>query len=79
MRDRITLGGMEADPRACVEKLIADGMTESEIAAAAGVSQPTINRIKTGKHKSTNFETGAALVRLARKRSSRRADPALSA
>lgn len=46
-----------------IESLIQSGMTESEIGAAVGASQATINRIKTGKQNPL-YELGAALIAL---------------
>ena len=54
-------GGMFS---AIVEKLIRSGMTESEIAAKVGCSQPSVNRIRKGKQKNLSYELGAALLAL---------------
>jgi transcriptional regulator with XRE-family HTH domain len=47
-----------------VEKLIQSGMTESEIAAKVGSSQPSINRIRRGKQKNVGYSLGDALLTL---------------
>lgn len=64
-------------PKSIIERLIArSGMTEEQIAEAlradgVEVTQATINRIKTGKHRKTSFEIGMGLVQLHKRRSRR--------
>lgn len=53
-------------PQEAVEILIARGWTEAAIAEAIGVTQPTVNRIKTGSKPS--WEVGAAVIALAKSR-----------
>ena len=50
-----------------INQLIQSGMTESEIAAEVGSTQPSINRIRNGKQKPF-YDLGAALVALRNKR-----------
>jgi transcriptional regulator with XRE-family HTH domain len=54
------------NPQDAVKALIASGWTEQRIAAEAGTSQPTINRIKNGRHRAS-FDVGQALITLARR------------
>lgn len=68
IRTRIESGDMD-DPRTIVEYLTKSGMTETEISdelkkLGVDVTQATINRIKSGVHKSTKYEIGLGLVRL---------------
>lgn len=44
--------------------LVESGMAEAEIAKAVGVSQPTINRVKSGKQKNIGYALGAALIKM---------------
>lgn len=53
---------------ALLKELEAAGVTETEIASASGLSQPTINRLKNGEHKKTNYDAGNAIVILHRQR-----------
>lgn len=46
-----------------IESLIQSGMTESEIGAAVGASQASINRIRNGRQR-PGYELGAALIAL---------------
>jgi len=50
-----------------IQDIIDSGLSEAQIASEVGVEQPTINRLKNGEHKSTSYETGAALTRLHKK------------
>ena len=52
------------NPQDAVKVLIAAGWTEQRIASEAGTSQPTINRIKNGRHRAS-FDVGQALVGMA--------------
>lgn len=59
---------MDESPQLIVERLIASGMTEGQIAASltengVAITQPTVHRIKKGA--GTSFEIGCGLVRLA--------------
>lgn len=61
------------DPKTLIERLIGDGMTQSEIvealkAAGVEVTQPTISRIKQGAQ--TSFEIGMGLLKLHQSRCS---------
>ncbi len=73
------------DPKTLIERLNDSGLNDSQIAEALAkdgvtVSQPTINRIKNGKHSRTSFEIGMGLLRLLQSRKpSKRAGSALSA
>ena len=63
-------------PKTIIERLTGSGMTEEQIAEAlrksgVEVSQATINRIKTGKHRKTSFEIGMGLLRLHKRRTGR--------
>ena len=69
-----------------IEQLISAGMTQTAIAEALRadgieISQATINRLKQGVHKTTSFEVGIGLMRLAstRLKSGKRGNFALSA
>lgn len=68
------IGGMEnPNPRALIERLIATGWNQTEIAEAlnrngVSVSQPHVNRIKQGHTRSTSFEIGMGLLHLVRTR-----------
>lgn len=53
-------------PKEAVEILLARGWTEAAIAEVVGVSQPTINRIKSGARPA--WDTGVAIVALAKSR-----------
>jgi hypothetical protein len=50
-------------PRNAISALLANNWTEQMVAAEAGTTQPTINRIKHGA--SPSYEVGARLVELA--------------
>jgi hypothetical protein len=61
---------MAEDPKELIERLIKSGMTEVAISDAlrdmdVEVTQATINRLKNGVHKSTSFEIGYGLLKLA--------------
>lgn len=61
---------MAEDPKELIERLIESGMTEVAISDAlrdmdVEVTQATINRLKNGVHKSTSFEIGYGLLKLA--------------
>jgi hypothetical protein len=61
---------MAEDPKELIERLIESGMTEVAISDAlrdmdVDVTQATINRLKNGVHKSTSFEIGYGLLKLA--------------
>ncbi len=56
-----------------VQEIIKSGMTEVEIAAKVGASQPTINRIRNGNQKPMG-ELAIALIELRKER-----EPQLSA
>ncbi len=69
-----------------IEKLIASGMNQTDIAKALQangieITQATINRLKQGKAKTTRFEVGIGLMRLANSRAkpTKRGDIALPA
>lgn len=47
-----------------IQDLIASGLSESAIAKAVGVEQPTINRLKSGAQKTTAYETGEKIKAL---------------
>lgn len=47
-----------------VSELVASGLSEREIADSIGVTQPTINRIKLGRRRKIDHETGEALLAL---------------
>lgn len=47
-----------------ITELVASGLSEKEIAARVGVTQPTINRIKLGRRKKVEHEVGEALLNL---------------
>lgn len=49
-----------------VSELVASGLSEKAIADQVGVTQPTINRIKLGRRKKIDHETGEALLALQR-------------
>jgi hypothetical protein len=73
----------EHDPQKLVQGLIEAGLSEANIVRKLNeqgvrVSQPTINRIKKGRQR-TSFEVGSGLVRLARRYRSTRPDSALTA
>jgi hypothetical protein len=51
-------------PKYAVESLLARGWTESSIATAVGVTQPTVNRIKNGVVPA--WDTGECLIALAK-------------
>lgn len=50
-----------------IEKLMAKGLTQSEIAAEVGCRQPTISDIRHGKIKNPSFSVVFGLLRLAKK------------
>jgi predicted transcriptional regulator len=51
-----------------IKDLIDSGLTESNIAdMVGGVSQPTINRIKSGEIKETKLRIGLALMEIHKK------------
>jgi predicted transcriptional regulator len=52
-------------PKAAILALVSADWTETRIAEAVGSTQPTINRIKTGKQRTCAFELGVALATLA--------------
>lgn len=57
----------QPEPKTCINRLMSDGMTETQIAdeltsLGIPVTQPTINRIKKGS--GTSYEIGAGLQRL---------------
>lgn len=59
------------EPKTLIERLMSDGMTETEIASeltnsGVPVTQPTINRIKKGAR--TRYEIGMGLLRLSQSR-----------
>lgn len=58
-------------PHEAIAELLAAGETETSIAKAVGVSQPTINRIRH-RSQSPRFELGAALIQLAESRKGKR-------
>lgn len=65
-------------PTDAVKHLAEAGWTEARIAeavSASGVScsQPTVNRIKTGRHRHASWEIGNALIQLAARELGRRA------
>lgn len=77
MRVRITFRSMSDDPKSIVKRLKKSGMTESQIAETLNddgveVTQPTINRIATGKHRKTSFDIGMGLLKLQERRFSQR-------
>ena len=47
-----------------IQDLINCGMSEFEIAKFCGITQPTLNALKSGKSKSTRYEIGDKLVSL---------------
>lgn len=51
-----------------VKDLIETGLTEGELATKAGVTQPTINRIRTGETRNPGFALGTALLALHKER-----------
>jgi predicted transcriptional regulator len=48
-------------PKQSVEYLIGQGLTQNEIKAATGISQPTISRILSGDHLDPRYSTGVKL------------------
>ena len=50
-----------------ISDIIDSGLSEQEIAAIVGTTQPTINRIKTGVVNQPKYEMGVALVALHKK------------
>lgn len=40
------------------------GLSDSKIAQLVGISQPSLSRLRTGRHKYTSFETGSKIVEL---------------
>jgi predicted XRE-type DNA-binding protein len=50
-------------PQEAIQTLLGLQMNETQIAAAVGATQPTINRIRNGSD--CLFRTGAALIKLA--------------
>jgi transcriptional regulator with XRE-family HTH domain len=52
--------------RELIVELVAAGLSEREIADKVGVAQPTINRIKLGRRKRVEHETGELLLKLHR-------------
>lgn len=51
------------NPTQAIRELTSSGWTEAQLAAAVGVSQPTINRLKHSR-RTTSYDIGAALVAL---------------
>lgn len=47
-----------------IQDLIDAGMSELEIANSIGITQPSLNALKSGKSKSTRYEIGDKLVSL---------------
>ncbi len=47
-----------------IQDLIDSGMSELEIANSIGITQPSLNALKSGKSKSTRYEIGDKLVSL---------------
>lgn len=69
IRARIGSGAMPHDPQSIVEELIKLPMTEGEIVdelrkLGVETTQPTINRIKKGVHKTTMYDLGRGLETL---------------
>lgn len=62
---------VDMNPSDAIETLMAGGMTERSIAAELNVNQATINRIRRQVVQPT-YETGAALVALAKRKAGRR-------
>ena len=58
-------------PSQAISALVEHGMPEASIAAAVGVSQPSINRIRR-EVMQPNYELGSALVALAKRQLRRR-------
>lgn len=56
------------DLKSVICNLIESGLTEQQIAEQVKTSQPTINRIKSGKITSPRFDVGSGLVALHEKR-----------
>lgn len=56
----------QTTPKEAVETLLERGWTEAAIAEEVGVTQPTINRIKTGTI--PGWDVGRAIVDLAKSR-----------
>jgi transcriptional regulator with XRE-family HTH domain len=48
-------------------KKLNEKMSDADIAEAVGLSQPTITRLRNGTHKTTSFEYGQAINKLAEK------------
>lgn len=51
-----------------IEKLIATGLSETDIGDAVGLHQTTINRLRRGTLTTIQFEKGQKLLDLARER-----------
>lgn len=56
-----------------VADLIAAGDTQADIAAATGLTQPTISRIYAGEHKNPSVDTHNRIASYAKKRLRRKA------
>lgn len=52
------------DWKTLIGELEAAGLTQKEIAEAAGCSQPYVSQLKTGERGGPSFEIGQALARL---------------
>ena len=47
-----------------IQDLIDSGLSEKYIATSCGITQPTLNALKSGKSKSTRYEIGDCLLTL---------------
>lgn len=54
--------------RELLSKLKEIGMTDTQIAEAIGAPQSIVTRLKNGDHKTTNYERGEAIRKLAEKK-----------
>ena len=59
---------MGMDWKTLIQKLIDMGMTQQQIAAHCGVSQSSISDLASGNAKKPRFDTGAAIVELAKRK-----------
>ena len=54
------------DWKLVIEELERTGLTQNEIAAQAGCSQPYVSQLKSGKRKNPDYHVGTALESLHR-------------
>ncbi len=52
------------DWKMIIERLVAAGMSEAAIAAEAGLTQPSINRLRHGRIADPKHRAGEAILRL---------------